>query len=329
MIPRLLLPVLLTLWATLAQSHALQPGYLEMRALGQDTWSVFWRKPDVRGQPMDLHAVLPENCVERGGPESQFDGAGWSSRWITTCPGGLDGGTFTVDGLAGTRTDVLVRYELAPGQGQAWRLVPSSPSYTIPPDPGAWEVLRSYLSLGVEHILLGADHLLFVLTLLLLIANIHRLIGAVTAFTLAHSVTLGAAALGFLDIPGPPVEAAIALSILFVASEVLHARSGPQRLSQRLPWLVSFGFGLVHGLGFGSALKEIGLPQSEIVLALLAFNIGVELGQLLFIAASLLLWSVARRAIRAGLVPRLETALVYAIGSVAAFWVFERLAGFA
>ncbi|MEX0283145.1 MAG: HupE/UreJ family protein [Paracoccaceae bacterium] len=329
MIRALALAIIAVLWAAMAHAHALQPGYLELRALGDDTWSVFWRKPDVQGEPMALDARLPEVCGQRTGPEPRFDGGGWSTRWITTCPGGLDGGEISIEGLENTRTDVLVRYELEPGQGQAWRLVPGAPAFTVPETPGAWEVLQSYLYLGVEHILLGLDHLAFVLTLLLLIGNVRRLIGAVTAFTLAHSVTLGAAALGWLSIPGPPVEAVIALSILFVASEILHKDEGSPRLSRRAPWLVSFGFGLIHGLGFGSALTEIGLPPGEVVLALLAFNIGVELGQILFIIACLTLWAILRQMIRPQLVPRLENVVVYAVGSLAAFWFFERLAGFA
>ncbi len=328
MIRAAFLGLILSLWAAMALAHALQPGYLELRALGDDTWSVFWRKPDVQGKPMQLDAELPENCAQRRGPEAQFDGAGWSSRWLTTCVGGLDNGTIRIDGLENSRTDVLVRYELEPGRGQAWRLVPGAPAFDIPAAPGALDVLRSYTFLGVEHILLGPDHLLFVLSLLILIGNIRTLIGAVTAFTVSHSLTLGAAALGWLNIPGPPVEAIIALSIMFVASEVLHHEPGAPRLSQRAPWIVSFGFGLIHGLGFGSALSEIGLPQGEIVLALLAFNIGVELGQLLFIAVCLAGWTIMRRVIGPGSVSQMKATAVYGIGAIAAFWFVERLAGF-
>lgn len=324
----IVLGLIALLWAGSVHAHALQPGYLELRAMGGDTWSVFWRKPDVQGEPMPIGALLPDTCTDRRGPEPQFDGAGWSARWITTCPDGLSGGTVAIEGLDSTRTEVLMRYELDPGVGQAWRLVPGAPSYVIPADPGAWEVVRSYTLLGFEHILLGADHLLFVLSLLLLIRNTRVLIGAITAFTVAHSVTLGAAALGWLDIPGPPVEAIIALSIMFVASEVLHRTPGQPRLSERAPWVVSFGFGLVHGLGFGSALSEIGLPQSEIVLALLSFNVGVEIGQLSFIFACLIGWTAIRHLLRSGLQFRLEKLAVYGIGGMAAFWFVERVSGF-
>ncbi len=337
MIARLALVVLISLWGALAHGHALQPGYLELRAIGNDTWNVFWRKPDVQGQPMALDAVLPEHCTQRRGGQPAFDGQGWSTRWITTCPGGLGGGTILIDGLADSRTDVLVRYELAASEapdqsgssdGQAWRLVPNAPDFVVPETPSRWKVMTSYTGLGIEHILFGLDHLLFVLTLLLLISNLRALLGAVTAFTAAHSLTLGAAALGWLSIPGPPVEAIIALSIMFVAAEILQRDTSHPHLSRRAPWLVSFGFGLIHGLGFGSALSEIGLPQGEILVALLAFNIGVELGQLLFIAACLVIGVVIRRVLATMQIDRLQQVAVYAIGTVAAFWFIERVAGF-
>lgn len=312
----------------LAFAHALQPGYLELRALGGDSWSVFWRKPDVQGRPMQINARLSENCTSETSPQPIFDGQGWSSRWIVRCGGGLAGTTVTIDGLEKTQTDVLVRYELGDGVGQAQRLVPSSASFVVPAAPSAWTVFTSYTGLGFEHILFGADHLLFVLALLLLIRNTRVLIGAITAFTVAHSLTLAAAALGWMNVPGPPVEAVIALSIMFVASEVLNRDPDQPRFSERAPWLVAFGFGLIHGLGFGSALSEIGLPQNEVVLALFAFNVGVELGQLAFIFAAQLLWRAIGPILRSSQVRGLQIALVYFIGGVAAYWLIDRVAGF-
>lgn len=343
MIVRHGLVLLICLWGALAHGHALQPGYLELRASGNDTWNVFWRKPDVEGRPMALDAVLPENCTQRRGDAPTFDGQGWSTRWITTCRGGLGGGTISIEGLSISRTDVLVRYEMAvgdaPGQpgsssaGEIWRLVPKAPDFVVPETPGRWKVMTSYTGLGIEHILFGLDHLLFVLTLLLLISNLRSLLVAVTAFTAAHSLTLGAAALGWLSIPGPPVEAIIALSIMIVAAEILEKDTSQPHLSRRAPWLVSFGFGLIHGLGFGSALSEIGLPKGEILLALLAFNIGVELGQILFIVVSLAVGVVVGRVLANLRIGRMQTGriqqvAVYAIGTVAAFWFIERVTGF-
>lgn len=319
----------LALGAGSASAHALQPGYLELRALGGDSWSVLWRKPDLQGSPMPIDPRISATCEAQAVPPASFDGRAWTARWVLRCPGGLQGATITIDGLEGTRTDVLIRYETAPGsEGRSWRLVPSDTSYLIPESPGRWDVFTSYTGLGVEHILTGADHLLFVLALLLLIRSLPVLLGAITAFTLAHSITLGAAALGWLNVPGPPVEAIIALSIMFVASEILHHDPARPRLSERAPWIVSFGFGLIHGLGFGSALAEIGLPSGEIVLALLAFNLGVELGQLMFIAAVLLAWRVLQPLSSLQVAVWGRVLVVHAIGGLAAYWLIERVAGF-
>ncbi|MGI9391205.1 MAG: HupE/UreJ family protein [Boseongicola sp.] len=324
----LLILVLAMLAPSEIKAHALQPGYLELRVLDDDNWSVFFRKPDVSGSPMEIYARLGAPCTSPEDQDAVFDGAGWSARWISRCPGGLTGATIEIEGLEKTSTDVLVRYELEAGQGQAWRLVPTATSFAVPTDPGVGEVLVSYFKLGIEHILFGYDHLLFVLAMLILIRDLRVLIGAITAFTVAHSFTLGAAALGWLAIPGPPVEAIIALSIMFVASEILHRDPDKPRLSERMPWVVSFGFGLIHGLGFGSALSEIGLPQNEVVPALLAINIGVEAGQILFIVAVHLCWALVKNVGFSAPVARFQNGLVVCIGGVAAFWFIERLAGF-
>jgi hydrogenase/urease accessory protein HupE len=197
----------------------------------------------------------------------------------------------------------------------------------IQPDPGGWEVARTYLSLGVEHILFGLDHLLFVLALVILVKGLRRLTATITAFTAAHSLTLAAATLGWVHVPTPPVEACIALSIAFVAREILQVNAGQQSLASRQPWMVAFLFGLLHGLGFAGALSQVGLPAHAIPIALLFFNVGVELGQLAFVVAVLaVLTSVrqirwARRA-SSGPLP------AYALGTVAAYWVVARVVNF-
>jgi hydrogenase/urease accessory protein HupE len=244
-----------------------------------------------------------------------------------TCPGGLVGGTITIDGLSGTMTDVLVRLERLDGSSQVERLTPAAPSFVVARVPSKLDVAGTYLHLGVEHILLGIDHLLFVLALLILVDGRKRLIGTVTAFTVAHSLTLAAATLGLVHVPQRPVEAVIALSIVFVAGEIAHARQGRPGVTQRWPWIVAFVFGLLHGFGFAGALSEIGLPQQAIPLALLVFNIGVELGQLLFIAAALALAALVSRTP----IPHPAWAWrlpAYGIGSIATFWMIERVAGF-
>jgi hydrogenase/urease accessory protein HupE len=316
------------------RAHALEPGYLELQLLGPDTWRVLWRKPAVAGAPMPIDARLPEACDQRLPPEPRFDGRAFVASWVANCPGGLERGEIAILGLEATRTDVLVRYELEPGRGETHRLTPGEPVFVVPETPGKLEVVQSYLGLGIDHILTGADHLLFVFALLLLIRDPWRLVGAVTAFTVAHSLTLAAASLGWLVIPAPPVEAVVALSIMFLASELLQEREGEQRLSARYPWVVAFAFGLLHGLGFASALKEIGLPEGDVPLALLTFNLGVEAGQLLFIAVILVSGWLLRQ-----LDPQLVDGLrrpqsagavtvAYAIGGVSAYWFIARVAAF-
>jgi hydrogenase/urease accessory protein HupE len=239
----------------------------------------------------------------------------------------LRGQSLYIEGLEATFTDVLVC--VAFGDGSTWvqRLTPQQPASLIPARPSAWGVAGTYLTLGIEHILTGIDHLLFVLALLLLTKGTWRLVKTVTAFTVAHSITLGLAALGIIHVPSRPVEAVIALSIVLVAAEIVQARRGRSGLAAHMPWIVAFIFGLLHGFGFAGALSEVGLPEGHIPVALLFFNLGVEAGQLLFVAAVLTLVAGARRIPMAwprwaGLVPP------YAIGSLAMFWVIQRVAAF-
>lgn len=318
-------------FGTSSYSHALQPGYLELRLIDTDLYAVIWKTPVVGGRPMTIVAQLPESCDPRMPGQPIWDGVAYVARWTASCPGGLEGGVIHVDGLNQTSTDVLVRFDFADGASQAHRLTPGDTSFTVPTQPNSLEVVRTYLLLGIEHILSGIDHLLFVLALLLLVKGTRRVIVTVTAFTLAHSFTLAVAALGFVHMPGPPVEAVIALSILFVASEIIQNRRGKPALTAQYPWVVAFTFGLLHGLGFAGALTEIGLPQQSIPLALLFFNVGVEAGQLLFIVSVFAVIALAHQFMRRINVPRPTwTWLVppYAIGGVAAFWVIQRIAAF-
>ena len=242
-----------------------------------------------------------------------------------------------ITGLEATMTDVLVRVENLDGTTQVTRVTPSSPSFVIAASPGALTVCRTYLVLGVEHILFGVDHLLFVLALLILVKGWRRLVGTITAFTIAHSITLAAAILRFVHVPGKPVEATIALSVVFAACEIVHRRSGRTGVTEAWPWVIAFTFGLLHGLGFASALREVGLPQNAIPLALLFFNVGVELGQLLFISFVMAIIAAAVYAARkvslSSITPQsafswCESISAYAIGAVAAFWLIERTLNF-
>ncbi|WP_172332476.1 HupE/UreJ family protein [Mangrovicoccus sp. HB161399] len=326
----ILLLILPLMFPLRAAAHALDPGYLELSALGGDRWRATWRVPDVSGHPMPLDARLPGSCSPAGFPSPAFDGRAWSAVQIVSCPGGIAGGTLRIDGLERTATDTLVRYELSPGVPQTRRLTAAEPEFRIDAAPGWSGILASYAALGTVHILEGADHLLFVLALVLLVRAPRRLLWAVTAFTAAHSLTLAAASLGWLTLPSAPVEAVIALSIVFLAWELALPPDRRDPLAERFPALVAFGFGLVHGLGFAGALREIGLPQGDVPLALFAFNIGVEAGQLLFIGTVLLAGLAARR-----LLPMLAArreifarAASYAVGSTAAFWAIQRICSF-
>ena len=311
--------------------HALQPGYLELRLIDTDLYAVIWKTPVVGGRPMAIVAKLPENCDPRMPGQPIWDGVAYVARWTANCPAGLQGGTIHIDGLNQTSTDVLVRFDFADGTSQARRLTASETSFTVPTQPSSLEVVRTYLLLGIEHILSGIDHLLFVLVLLLLVKGTRRVIVTVTAFTLAHSLTLAGATLGFVHMPGPPVEAAIALSIAFAAAEIIHSRRGKPGLTEQYPWIVAFTFGLLHGFGFAGALTEIGLPQKSIPIALLFFNVGVEIGQLLFIACVFAIFALARQIARRVSLPQPAWAWAvppYAIGSLAILWVIERIATF-
>ncbi|WP_134681410.1 HupE/UreJ family protein [Paracoccus ravus] len=326
----LLLVLLAILQPFAAIAHALDPGYLELSAMDEVRWRVTWRMPDVGGNPMPIRPALPANCETGEPPEPHFDGRGWSMVYIATCPGGIAGGEIRIKGLENTRTDTLVRYEAKPGQAVTERLTANNPAFTVPENAGPMKVLTSYVALGVTHILEGVDHLLFVLTLLLLVNDRRRLFWAVTAFTLAHSITLASATLGWFTLPSAPVEVVIALSIVFLAYELALPPEQRDPVATRFPAVISFGFGLIHGLGFAGALLEIGLPQSDVPLALFAFNLGVELGQLLFIAAVLIIGLFAKRLLPMALAKgRWDTRFAsYAIGCTAAFWVIERIGAF-
>ena len=269
-------------------------------------------------------------------PRVRFNGGTYSERRSISRRGGLTGQTIAIEGLSGTSTDVLVRIESLAGATQTERLSPTKTNFVVQSTPGALEVATTYLRLGIEHILFGFDHLLFVLALVILIGNWRRVALTVTAFTIAHSITLAAATLGLVDVPRPPVEAAIALSIVLVAVEIVNARRGNPSLAARWPWVVAFCFGLLHGFGFAGALAEVGLPHHAIPVALLFFNLGVEIGQLVFVAAVLTIGALLRRAIALYLEPplvrqtvnRLDVTAAYAIGIVAAYWLMERTSAF-
>ncbi len=245
--------------------------------------------------------------------------------WIEAGPGGLAGKRIEFPGLQGTITDVLVRVEMLDGRNWTTIVHPSQPWVEITAAQTRLQVMGSFVVQGIRHILFGADHMLFVLGLLLIVKDRWMLLKTITAFTVAHSITLAIATLGYAEAPVLPLNAAIALSILFLGPEIVRSWRGETSFTIRHPWVVAFAFGLLHGFGFASALTSAGLPKAELPIALLSFNVGVEIGQLSFVALILLL----ERAFRILEVrwPRWAEALPgYTVGSLGAFWTVQRLA---
>ncbi len=326
-----LLLVLLTLGlVSPAAADEFKPAYLQLQQIDAVTYDVLWKTPAVDEYTiLKVQPEFPPDVSEVSARRITYADGAAVQRWRIHAPGGLDGATIAFSNLSLTRIDVLVRVARSDGTVQLERVLPLSPSFEVKASPGALEVVRTYTVLGVEHILTGFDHLLFVLGLLVLVGGVKRLLQTVTAFTLAHSITLALATLGVVHVPGSLVEAAIALSILFVALEIVQQRRGRQGLTSRAPWIVAFSFGLLHGLGFASALAEIGLPQNSIALALLFFNVGVEIGQVMFIGAVLVTIRLARRLLagRWDLGPA-PLAAAYLIGGLSSYWVLVRVAGF-
>lgn len=313
-----------------ASAHDVRPAYLQIDEITPGRYAVLWRTPVLSGMPLPVAIELPDALRPVTEPAVRvLSDSLVERRLVEADAGALAGARIGFPGLQATLTDVLVRVALLDGTRATTLVRPAQPWVEIGGASGTLSVLRAYTAHGVEHILLGFDHLLFVLALLLIVPTRRVLLWTITAFTLAHSITLALATLGVVRVPGPPVEAVIALSILLLAVEILHAQRGRPSLTARWPWLVAFAFGLLHGFGFAGALGALGLPRGDIPLALFGFNAGVELGQLAFVAGVLGVLRVARRATppaAAGLALRTAS---YAIGILAASWFFERVWAFA
>jgi len=319
--------LLLLLWGGTALAHEVRPALLEIRRAPSSQCEIVWKLPTAGEVAVRLVPRTSGGWTEAA-PESEFRGSAHRSlRWSR--PGctiaSLEAQSIDIEGLDATLTDVLLRVDFGDGRTLQHILRPGDGPLSLARRGAQASIPASsaYFRLGVVHILEGLDHLAFVLALVLLVGLRARLITAVTGFTIAHSLTLGATALGWLR-PWPAfIEALVALSILFVAAEVLRARRGASSLTSRWPELAALGFGLLHGFAFAGALADIGLPQDETLMALLLFNLGVETGQLLFIAAVLVLSVAARRLLERR--PRWADAIpVYAIGASAGFWFVER-----
>ncbi len=322
----MILAVLLAM-ALPATAHEIRPAYLQLDETAPAQFSVLWKVPAAGDRRLALYLRFPAECQTLGEPAGTIDGGAYFERWKMSCDGGLKGRSVTVDGLRTSMTDVLARISWTDGTTEVARLTPEHPALTLKGAQSILQVAWTYFVLGVEHILSGVDHLLFVLALMLLIRERWMLFKTITAFTLAHSITLVGATLGYFSLPQKPVEATIALSIAFVASELIKMKPGERRLSEAYPWVVAFSFGLLHGFGFAGALTEIGLPQKDVPLALLTFNLGVEAGQLMFVGFVLLLYAAVRTVTTIPLT-KARVAGAYVIGTIAIGWFLERLAGF-
>jgi len=310
-----------------AFAHELRPAYLEITEIASERYAVTWKVPARGEMKMALYAKLPDGCRQVTEPAGGYVETAYVTRWQSVCEGGLAGKTISIDGLSSTYTDALVKITSLAGTNQTSRISPDFPDIVVATVPTAADTARTYFLLGVQHIMLGLDHLLFVFALLLLIRRPKTLLLTITSFTVAHSITLAFAAMGIASAPQPPVEALVALSIMFVASEIIRNSQGKQDLSTRYPWLISFIFGLFHGLGFGGALREIGLPQTDVPLALLTFNLGVEAGQLAFVTAALLA-SVCLRILMRLDGSKARFWMAYLIGMVSSFWFVQRVVSF-
>jgi len=320
---RIFTVVAVTLAAHALFAHEVRPAYLELRQTAANTYTVLWKVPAVGDMRLSIHPRFPENCKPAGDVASYRASDSYTERSSLACPGGLNGGKIAINGLAATITDVLVRIERTDGSTQVTRLTRSVPALVVDDSPGRLQVARVYSALGVEHILTGVDHLLFVLALIIITRGGWKLAKTVTAFTLSHSITLTAATLGFVHVPQRPVEAVIALSIVFVAAEILRMRLGIKSITISAPWMVAFSFGLIHGLGFAGGLSDAGLPVAHIPTALLFFGVGVEAGHFLFIGVVVSLIALVRR-VRIPFPRWTELVPPYAIGSIAMFWVIQR-----
>lgn len=319
----LFLPLLL--FVSLAHAHEVRPGYLEFAETSSGDLRIIWRQPIAGNYAVPLNPDISTGWL-RAEPFSSVRTTGALTReWHVPAPhADLAGATVEVQGLERSITDVLLRVVYADGTEVTQVLSPATPRLIVAGAARTELPIRQYLALGFTHIWGGLDHLLYVVGLVLLVRDRRTLVKTITAFTIAHSMSLAGAVLGYVHVPSAPVEASIALSILYVAAEAANARHVEDHLARRSPWMIAFCFGLLHGLGFAGALSEVGLPSHDIPMALLLFNIGIEIGQLTFVASLLLAAKILWRVVPA-LTRRMSWAPPYVIGSLASFWLIERV----
>jgi hydrogenase/urease accessory protein HupE len=315
--------------STKSEAHEIRPALLNITETEPGWFEVMWKVPIFEGEVLEIAPIFPDGFKVIGMPSNnilpghiiQYFSVQYDSE------DAIAGKEIVIEGLSSLQIDVLVQMVLIDGSRYSAILKPSAPIYIFPKIGSKSEVAYSYWMMGIIHILSGFDHLLFVLALLLIVQNKWKLFKTITAFTLAHSVTLALATLGLVNVPPGPTEAVIALSIVFLAGEIMNIHQGKYSITQQYPWIVAMFFGLFHGLGFAGALTNIGLPQAEIPIALLMFNLGVETGQILFLLAVLLVWALIKR-LNIKWPANAWKVMPYAIGSLAAFWTITRIVAF-
>ena len=318
-----LLVLTLVVSASTAQAHETRPGFLELRETAPGTYSFLWKRPSGGEIEIFIAPVIPKSCSLATPAQQQLTPGALVVRGTMRCDDGIKGKTLEIDGLSVTVTDVIVRIQHLDGRLESHVLKPAAPSVTLGAATSSWQRSQAYLRLGVEHILLSIDHLLFVLGLLLIVGDRWTLLKTITAFTVAHSLTLAVATLGYAAAPMPPLNAAIALSLLFLGPEIVRRWRGQTSLTIRHPWVVAFAFGLLHGFGFASGLTTMGLPVAEIPMALLLFNVGVEIGQVFFVGM-IVLMERAFRTLEIQWPRAIEALPGYAVGCLGAYWTIQR-----
>ena len=333
---RALLVALFLLVCAPAGAHDSRPNFVEIVETASGLFNVQWKIPASVPYGALPTIIMPENCSTDARLATRQAGGAYQGLVNYSCPGGLSGETVGIEfPVINPSLSSLFQVRLANGEQYVRILKPSESSWTIPDAENKLAVAGQYTWLGIEHIWIGLDHLLFVACLLLIARTPRKVLITITGFTVAHSITLALSVLDLVRIPTPPVEAAIALSVVFLAWEIV--RNDENQLTFRYPVAVSTSFGLLHGLGFAAVLRDIGLPQTQLPTALLFFNVGVEIGQILFlfalIAAFLVLRPLLQRLLRVDddkgvRWDSLTTPASYVIGGIAAYWMIDRIAGF-
>lgn len=323
---RLIIIVLLYLATPAGSAHEVRPAYLEITEYASGSVHIRWRQPIIGDYTIAISPVLSSGWLDSDPQQVYTTDTSLIKSWTVPAPGqALAGQTIWIRGLDRTITDTLVKIEFANGRELSQLLRAARPRMLIPAGKHTALALPQYLQLGIRHIWSGADHLLYILGLILLIGSLRSLVTTISAFTLAHSITLACSALGLVHLQSTPVEAVIALSIVYVAVEVIRLRRGQDSLAGRAPWLIALVFGLLHGFGFAGALRQIGLPENSMLRALFLFNVGIEIGQLLFLVLVVGILLLLKNRL-----PRLQAQLMhiapYCIGCMASFWLVQRLA---